>query len=587
MKKALITRVVYVVIMAVGVSCAYVSLKNKNGAIVYAHDTMTEIASTIDSGHLSSAAGDYVKQDQSTEQKRVLSQNDQQLDIQQSGAQVSAQGWRMVQEQAKNTVVQIISHIAAIDLLRPYRAPTEGTGSGSGFFIKDEGGKYYIVTNAHVVDQAKAIWLQIPSFGKRIFDVDMDKVSISPDRDLALLQLRPELLALIEQKLGTIPFLPLGNSDTVLRSDEVLALGYPLGQQSLKSTNGIVSGREYNMIQMSNAINPGSSGGALLNTRGEVIGISTAGIVEAQNIGYAIAVNDLKIVLPDMKKTRIVRKPFLGVLFNNASVALTEFLGNPAPGGCYVVEVVKGSTLEKAGVKQGDMIYAINGFDIDIFGDMCVPWCEDKISLIEYVSRLSIGESINLVVYRSGERKEFSVKFDHAELPAIRKIYPGYDAIDYEIFAGMVIMPLTLNHVQLIGPQAPGLAHFTEMRNTTKPTLVITHMFRDSQVFRDRITGVGFTVHEVNGMPVGTLDDFRKAVKKGMGNKFFTMLVSDNVNRTTDRVFLSLSMKQILEEEPRLSVAYCYPITQHTKELLSIAQAQNMLAVSQQARTTA
>src|SRR5205807_3208889 len=114
----------------------------------------------------------------------------------------------------------------------------------------------------------------------------------------------------------------------------VLALGYPLGQQSLKSTNGIVSGREYNMIQISNAINPGSSGGPLLNTRGEVIGINTAGIVDAQNIGYAIAVNDFNIVLPDMKKTRIVRKPFLGVLFNNASAALTEFLGNPVPGGC-------------------------------------------------------------------------------------------------------------------------------------------------------------------------------------------------------------------------------------------------------------
>jgi len=73
---------------------------------------------------------------------------------------------------------------------------------------------------------------------------------------------------------------------------------------------------------------------------------------------------------------------------------LTEFLNNPHPGGCYVVEVVKGSPLQKAGVESGDMIYEINGYRIDVFGEMCVKWSEDKISLIEYVSRLSVGEQL-------------------------------------------------------------------------------------------------------------------------------------------------------------------------------------------------
>ena len=124
---------------------------------------------------------------------------------------------------------------------------------------------------------------------------------------------------MIKRVLGSIPFLPLGDSDLIHRSDEVLALGYPLGQQSLKSTTGVISGREQHLIQMSAAINPGNSGGPSLNTKGEVIGINSAGIPAAQNVGYMIPINDLKIVLADLYKVKLLRKPFLGVLFNNAT----------------------------------------------------------------------------------------------------------------------------------------------------------------------------------------------------------------------------------------------------------------------------
>src|SRR5262249_26829670 len=157
--------------------------------------------------------------------------------------------------------------------------------------------------------------------------------------DIALLRVKPAGLELIRSVLGGVPYMTFGDSDSIRRSDEVLALGYPLGQQSLKSTTGVISGHEQHMIQISAAINPGSSGGPLLNEAGEVIGINAAGITEAQNVGYAIPVNDLKIVLPDLYKTKLLRKPFLGILYNNASEALTEYLGNPQPGGCYIVEV--------------------------------------------------------------------------------------------------------------------------------------------------------------------------------------------------------------------------------------------------------
>jgi len=315
----------------------------------------------------------------------------------------------------------------------------------------------------------------------------------------------------------------------------------------------------------------------LLNMRGEVVGINSSGFTEAQNIGYAIPINDLKIVLPDLYKIKLLRKPFLGLLCNNASDALTEFLGNPFPGGCYVVEVVKGSTLEKAGVQSGDMIYEMNGHPVDIFGEMGVPWSEDKISVMDYVSRLSIGEDIHFVVYRKGERKEFSVTFNYIELPSIHKVYPGYEELDYEVFAGMVVQQLTLNHIQILANQAPGLTQYAEMRNITDPILIVTHVFPNSQVYRMRTLNVGSALNEVNGTPVSTLEDLRKALKQGMGNKFLTLRASDNVGRTTDNIFIAIEWDKIVKEETRLAQDYKYQITETTKDILRVANAQQAL----------
>lgn len=475
----------------------------------------------------------------------------------------SSQLWRPVQDRVRDTVVQIFSQVAAMDLLQPFRTPQQGVGCGSGFFISEDGD---LITNAHVVDQAKAVWIQIPSLGKRILDVQV--VGVSPERDIALLRLSPESLEIIRKELGSVPFLPLGDSDLVRRSDDVLALGYPLGQQSLKSTTGVISGREQNLIQMSAAINPGNSGGPLVNNRGEVVGINTSGIVEAQNVGYAIPINDLKIALPDLHKIQLLRKPFLGVLFNNATEALTEYLGNPAPGGCYVVEVVKGSTLDRAGVQGGDMIYEINGYPIDIYGEMRLPFGEDKISIVDYVSRLAIGETLSLTVYRQGSRKEFSVTFGIPERPAIHEIYPGYEEVDYEIFAGMVVMPLYLNHLPMLANRAPGLAKFAETRNQNEPALVITHIFPNSQVYRSRSLPVGCTLNEINGMKVSTLEDFRAAVTKGMDAKFLTIKATDNVTRKSENLLVVLPWNKVLEEEPKLARDFRYPLTKMTHALL-------------------
>ncbi len=471
--------------------------------------------------------------------------------------------WRPIQQQIKDTVVQVFAQISEVDLLMPFKTPAQYSTSGSAFFINEQGD---LLTNAHVVDQAKALWIQIPSLGKRIIRVEV--VGVSPDRDVALIRVIPDDLKVIRQELGRVPYLSLGDSDLVYRSDEVLAVGYPLGQQSLKSTTGVISGREHQYIQMSAPINPGNSGGPLLNINGEVVGINTAGVMEAQNIGYIIPINDVKIILPDMYKVKLLRKPFLGVLFNNANASLTEYLGNPQPGGCYVVEVVKDSTLYKAGVQPGDMIYEMNGHRIDVYGEMNVPWSEDKISLIDYVSRLAVGEDVRLVVYRNGQRKDLAVKFSQAELPPIRKIYPGYESIDYEVFAGMVVMQLTVNHIQGMKKSIQGLGRYAEMKNQKHPVLLITHVFPTSELFKSRTVMMGSTLNEVCGQPVHTLDDFRRVIKEQAHNKFLTLQVSDNVTMTTDNLLVVLPMDNVIAEEPQLAHEYHYMISPAVQEVI-------------------
>lgn len=489
--------------------------------------------------------------------KRIPVYNDEALnDIINDSPAPTKSHWRPVQERVRDTVVQIFSQVAEFDWLQPYRTPSQYTARGTGFFISDEGD---IITNAHVVDQAIAVWIQIPSLGKRLIDVRI--VSICPERDMALLKVNDEDLAYIKENLGKVPFLPLGDSDMVFRSDEVLALGYPLGQESLKSTSGVISGREQNYIQTSAPINPGNSGGPLLNAAGEVIGINSAGITEAQNVGYAIPINDLKVVLPDLYKVTLLRKPFLGILSVNATDNLTSYLGNPQPGGCYVVEIVKDSPLYNAGVKSGDMIYEINGHRLDIYGEMSIPWSEDKVSIVDYISRLAIGQDVQLVVYRQGERLEFTCKFTHAQSLPVRKKYAGYEEIDYEVFGGMVVMELALNHLKPLINQATGLARYTELKNQSEPVLIITHIFPNSQLYRSRTLAAGVTIKEINGIPVKSLEEFRAALPHSFETNYLTIKAVDNLTRASDNLLVVLPFDKILQEEVLLSQAFHYPVS--------------------------
>lgn len=470
--------------------------------------------------------------------------------------------WGVLQPQLKDAIVQVFVQIAEFNWLQPYQTPMQKMATGSGFFIDEMG---HFITNAHVVNQAKAVTIQIPSLGKE--QIEAEIISVCFDRDIALLKIKACDYDRVIQVIGKINYLPIGDSDQLFRADQIMYQGFPLGQQGLKSTVGVVSGRE-NMggrqyIQIDAATNPGCSGGPALNLNGEVVGVLNSGIVGAQNVGYIIPAKELKVVLHDLyhSQDQLVRRPFLGVAYNSSSPALISSLGSDIDGGVYAIAVYQNSVLATAGVKAGDLIYSINGHKIDYYGELQVSWAEDKISLSEYASYLLIDQPIELVVYRNGERLVFNFSFKQPKLSAIRFMFPDFEKIDYEVIGGFVVMELALNHVAIMQQAVDDVIRFKNPKNQIKPKLIITHIFPASSAQRARIFEPGNIIKTINGEKVSNLAQFRKALNKSVATGNLTV-------RTKQGVFAVLPLARILQQEPLLSATYRYPLSETVQALI-------------------
>jgi len=470
------------------------------------------------------------------------------------------ENWLQVESAALNTVVQVFSQVGKFNWLEPYKVEAQYENRGTGFFINDQG---YLVTNAHVVNEAKTVWIHIPTLGRQMIKVEV--VGFCPDRDLALLRVLPEELKLVRERLGRVPFLMLGDSNGVRRTDKVLVLGYPLGQHRMKSTTGVVSGREavdtISYLQITAPINPGSSGGPLISTQGAVVGITVAAVPDASNVGYAIPVNELKIIFEDLVEKPFLRKPILGGHFHNATDDHARFLGNPLPAGLYVHKVFNDSLLQKAGVQPRDMIYELNGHRLDSYGEVTVPWGTGKISLYDLISSLPVGKEVKLLLYRQGEKKELTFVLEEFAPYPIRVKFPDYETIEHEVIGGMVVMELALNHLPLLANSSPLLVRFKKMENMLDPALVITHILPGSRAQQLRCLLPGDIIKEINGKSVKTIGDFRTALQENGSEQFLSLTTSEDVLAVFD-------FPAALADEKRLAKDFAYPLSETVQKLV-------------------
>jgi len=262
-------------------------------------------------------------------------------------------------------------------------------GSGSGF-IWDKQGR--VVTNYHVIEAASRV--EVTLADRSTWQATL--VGVAPDKDLAVLQ--------ISAPAEKLTPLPLGESHNLLVGQKVFAIGNPFGlDQSL--TSGIVSalGREIQsatgrtiqgVIQTDAAINKGNSGGPLLNLAGEVVGINTATVLDAQNIGFAIPADKAKRGLEQVKSLGKIVYPFLGIEYRLVNKTVQQEQNLPVDYGVLVRDVVAESSAAKAGVLAGDIILEFNGERIS-----------QENSLADIIQKYDPGDAVVLKVLRNKQEK--------------------------------------------------------------------------------------------------------------------------------------------------------------------------------------
>lgn len=334
----------------------------------------------------------------------------------------------------------------------------EAHSVGSGFVIHSDG---YIVTNAHVVDRASECKVTFADGT----ELPAEKVAVQRKDDLAVLKV---------ESPKPLSSLRMGRSDDLMPGETVVAIGNPLGYQNTVTT-GIISATDRELrfenqlvysglIQTDASINPGNSGGPLLNILGECIGITSAIRGDAQNIGFAIPVERLYQLLPEMLDIERVRQVSFGAHFAGS---------RPDGKGVRIARVDAGSPAAEAGLREGDVLRAIDGHRINGYMDAYV-----------LLAAAPLGTQLQLDIAHDGKTPA-KCKLALAEMPI-----PDGERIMWDRF-GMRVRVMTQAETRRAGLR--------------RPSLIVTEVDRGSQAFREGILP-GDMVMKFGGWPVSTLE---------------------------------------------------------------------------------
>ena len=349
-------------------------------------------------------------------------------------------------------------------------------GSGSGVILSSDG---FIVTNNHVIDKADEI--EVTLNDKRTFKAV--KVGADPTTDIALLKI----------DASDLPYLRYGNSDELRIGEWVLAVGNPFNLNSTV-TAGIVSAKSRSIqilgqmsieafIQTDAAVNPGNSGGALVNTRGELVGINTAIASRTGSFSgysFAVPVSIVEKVVNDLMEFGEVQRGLIGVNIREMDNELAAELKMDRARGVYVAEVIEGGGAAAAGIRARDVITSINGEAVNT-----VPQLQER------VSRFRPGDNLQVEVIRDGKRKPFTV--------TLRNIHGSTDVV------------VTSAKMAALG------AGFERLSDSEKQRLRIRNGLKVSSVgsgkFREAGIKEGYIITQANRVPINSEEDLKKVVE--------------------------------------------------------------------------
>ena len=360
-----------------------------------------------------------------------------------------------------------------------------GISTGSGVIISSDG---YIVTNHHVIEDGNT--LEVTLFDKRTFEAKV--IGKDPSTDLALIKINKE----------DLPYLEFGNSDSTRIGEWVLAVGNPFNLTSTV-TAGIISakGRNINIlegnykiesfIQTDAAVNPGNSGGALVNTKGDLVGINTAIITKSGHYeGYSFAVpsNLVRKIVEDLKEFGVVQRGFLGVTIEDVDEDIAKEAGLKKLEGVHIAQINPNSAADDAKLRAGDIVTHINGVKVPT-----MP------ALQEQVARYRPGDELSIEYFRSGKSYKADItlkdKRNRTTLSAKKKIKKEVELLDG---LGFELRTATSEEIKSLG-----------VKNGVK----VISIRKGSKIDRTNLTP-GFVITKVNDKAVKTVDELILIVEK-------------------------------------------------------------------------
>ena len=361
----------------------------------------------------------------------------------------------------------------------------ERRSGGSGVIISPDG---YIVTNNHVVENATRLRVKLND--NRMYDATL--IGTDPSTDVALIK--------IDEK--NLPTLAFGDSDELRLGEWVLAIGSPFDLQST-ITAGIVSAKARNLhtsgdrmdiqsfIQTDAAVNPGNSGGALVNTRGQLVGINTALTSPTGTFAgysFAVPVSIVQKVVVDLKEYGVVQRAMIGISYHELSPEFVETngeeLGIEEAGGLYIGSIEPGGGAEEAGIEEGDVLVEIDGVRTD-----------NSAALLEYIAKKRPNDKVKLSVKRDGKLKHFDV--------VLRNMAGKAELMQKDAVLAVDALGGTFGNLSDEGAKELDVEGGVVVRSVEEGGLMSENGIRR-----------GFVITEINGKAVRSVSDLRKITEK-------------------------------------------------------------------------
>ena len=418
-------------------------------------------------------------------------------------------------DEIKDSIIKINSTNLVYDFIDPYKTPEQNESVGTGFFILEKNSGY-ILTCCHVVNNSVNIEITIPSKGKIKYKAII--ISVNDDYDLALLK----------TNYKNNNYLEFFDSDDLVQGDMLSAVGYPLGQERVKISNGILSGYEKYFLQTDAAINEGNSGGPLMKDN-KVVGVNARKIrsIIANNIGYAVPIKLFMIMKDEYLKNNIINKVNLLVRFKITDNLIKEYYENKFKEGVLITNISEKSCLYKNGLRKHDVLTEFDGYKLNNYGE--VSFKGNIFNLNDFIYRYKNNQNVKVKYFCKKNKNivEKEIKLEEPNFKLI-KIIPSVNAflINYEIISGLVFSDLNLNHIELLerynysfSKDFMQILKYDNDFNKFNSKVILTSVLKGSMFINNHKILSGLFLEKINDKIINNLDEMKLHLLKLKENK--------------------------------------------------------------------